>query len=516
MNTTSTPILVSHYGLEVSAKKYTDKVAIVMEGKGEIGFAELDRRANQVANALLASGLRKGDKVAIMLMNCLEYPEIIYGCSKAGIVFVPLSYLSAGPEVEFLVTHSDSRMLITSSQFFETIREVRQKMPNLELTVMMGGDQSEEIDYHQWRSRASGDKPDVPVTEWDDLYIGYTSGTTGDPKGAVVSQRARALQGFAASIEYGFGPDTIHITSGAIYHGGPMGFMLMQSYFGATTVILERFDPIKVLGAIDRYKVNHGFFAPTMLHVITSLPEDIRRKYDVSSMKAIISAGAPLPTKVKEDVINYFSRAGLHEFYGSTEAALCTSLRPNDQLRKIRSCGKPLIGWEVKLLDEHYHEITESEKIGEIFVRGEYLFNGYYKNPEATRQAHHNGWFSAGDLGKMDDEGYLYIVDRKKDMVLSGGVNIYPVEVEDCLLHHPDVADVAVIGVPHEKWGEAVKAVVVLKQGCNTSEDGIISFCEGKIARYKKPKSVSFVDSIPTSPSGKKLKRELRKMFSRQ
>ena len=505
-------ILLMHHGIEASAKKNPDKTALIENEKTRT-FTELDKRSNQVANALLSAGLRKGDKAVLDLLNCIEYPEIIYGCSKAGIVVVPVSFLLAPPEVEYIVTHSEAKILFISGVIANVAQSIRGRIPLVKQVVVVGEDKAGEKDYESWRESASIEKPDIAVDENDVFYIGYTSGTTGKPKGAVITHRSRLLVAFAGAMEYGIGQDDIQLTIAPIYHAAPIAFLLMQLYVGGTVVILSGFAPEGILTAIDKHRVTNAFLVPTMLQGIALLPEATKTGYDISSLRIIVSAGAPLPTKTKEETLRYFQDVDLHEFYGSTEAPLNINLRPRDQLRKIKCCGKPLVGWEVQLLDEDKKPITEPGTVGEIFVRGEYMFSGYLKNTKATAASFHGEWFSAGDLGKMDEEGYFYIVDRKKDMIISGGVNIYPVEIEDCLLNHPAVADAAVIGIPDEKWGEAVRAIVQLKEGQETSEAEIMDFCTNRIARYKKPKSVVFTPGIPKNASGKTLKMQLRELF---
>ena len=512
MATQQQSILLMHYGIEASAKREPDKTALI-EGNKRLTFSELDKRSNQVANTLLSSGLQKGDRAVLDMLNCLEYPEIMYGCSKAGIVVVPISFLLAPPEVQYIVTNSEAKILFVSGLIVDVVRSIRSDIPLVKQVVVVGGGAGEEEDYEAWREGASTEKPGVAVDENDVFYIGYTSGTTGKPKGAVISHRSRLLAAFAGAIEYRINQDDVQLTVAPIYHAAPIAFLLMQLYVGGTVVILSGFAPEGILAAIDAHRVTNAFLVPTMLQGIALLPETVRSKFDTSSLRVVISAGAPLPTKTKEETLRFFPDLELHEFYGSTEAPLNITLRPRDQLRKIKCCGKPLVGWEVQLLDENKNPISQPDVVGEIFVRGGYMFNGYLNNPEATAASFHDGWFSAGDLGKMDEEGYFYVVDRIKDMIISGGVNIYPVEIEDCLMNHPALADVAVIGVPDEKWGEAVRAIVQLKPGQEASEEEIIDFCNNRIARYKKPKSIVFAPGIPKNASGKTLKVTLRELF---
>lgn len=511
----SKSILLTHVGMELSACSYPDKKAVI-SGERSISFDELNRRANQVANALLGAGLKKGDKVIVYLFNCFEYPEILFGCSKAGIIVVPISFFSAPPEVEFVVNHSDAKALITSKSLSDTVQKIRHNIPNIRYVIVIDGEGPGEIDYEAWRNKASEEKPGIDIDENDIFYIGYTSGTTGNPKGYMMSHRARVLCGLAASVEFAIGPEGVNLTVAPIYHAAPIAFLLTNLYLGATVVILPTFNPVELLADIERYKITNGFFVPVMLSWITSLPDEIFNKYDLSSLKQIVSAGAALPTTTKEAVIRRFSNAELFEFYGSSEAPICTNLRHKDQMRKVNCCGKPVLGWEIKLLDKDFKEIKEPNTVGEIFAKSEYLFSGYYNNDEATKASFHDGFFSAGDMGKFDEEGYYYIVDRKKDMIVSGGINIYPAEVEVCLLKHPAVEDVAVIGIPDERWGEAVKAVVIPKEKMSVSEEDLIAFCKDKIAKYKIPKSVSFVDAMPRNPTGKILKKELRVQFAQK
>ena len=506
-------MLVMHYGIEAAARNTPDKTALIADGRS-LTFAELDARANQTAQGLLDSGLQKGDKVVVNLLNCLEYPEIIHGCSKAGVALVPISFLLAPSEVDYIVSHSEARMVFVSEKIAQAIQPAGESGGRHVKTVVVGGESQWGESYETWRNKQPTDKPEVEVEENDVFYIGYTSGTTGRPKGAVISHRSRLLACLAGALEYGLGPEDVGLTVAPIYHAAPIAFLLLQLYMGGAIVILPGFAPNEMLATIEKNRITSAFMVPAMLQAVNQLSEKEKSRYDLSSLRVIVSAGAPLPTKTKEETLAFFKGVNLNEFYGSTEAPLNTNLRPKDQLRKIKCCGKPIIGWEVKLLDDKRETVTTPNTVGEVFVRGELLFDGYLKNRKATDEAFHDGWFSAGDLGEMDEEGYLYIVDRKKDMIISGGVNIYPIEIEDCLLHHPAVADAAVIGVPDDKWGEAVMAIIQLKPGEQADEKDIIDFCNDRIAKYKKPKKVVFTPGIPKSPSGKTLKNTLRELFT--
>jgi len=499
-----------HSGLEFFSRRSPNKTAVIM-GERALTFTELNARANRVAHALAASGIAKGDRVGAWLDNCIEYPEIIFGCSKAGAVLVPINYRLTGREAHPLLRHARVKLVFVNERLRGALEPFKDDLPDLAPPglIAVGAQQ-----YEQWLDGQPEKNPEIDIDERDPFYIGFTSGTTGVPKGALVPHRARALLMLANAVEYGLTEDDINLTPGAIYHAAPIIYMLLGIWIGGTSVIMGHFDAAEMLRLIEAHGVTNAFVAPTMLHMIHHLPEDARERHRLDSVRVLISAGAPLSTADKEATRNLFGAGVLHEFYGSTEAGWNINLRPCDLMRKPRSCGKPTLGWEVKLLDDDGEEVTEPGQVGEIFVRGEYMFDGYIDNPEATAAAFRGDWFSAGDLGQFDEEGYYYIVGRKKDMIISGGANVYPEEVEECLHDFDKIADVAVIGVPDETWGERVQAVVTLKDGAESSAEEIMGFCDGRIAGFKKPRQVRFVDEIPRNPSGKILKNVLREQVT--
>jgi long-chain acyl-CoA synthetase len=498
--------------MKQNAEKFKDKPAVIFKEK-QLTYSELNKRANQIASAFLRLGYKKGDKVSVMMKNHSAYVEIITGLAKIGVIIVPINFRLVGSEIEYIVLNSESRGFITTGEYAEEIEKLLPRLPQLDTVVVVDGSPaSSMIDYESFLARGTINEPNSQIDEKDTLYLGYTSGTTGKPKGVVISHRSRVLTGMAAAYEYKIDESDVHIVAGPIYHAAPWIFLMTQLIVGGTLVIQESFNPEQFLADVEQYKATNTFMAPTMFNFLVNLNNETKAKYDISSMRVLISAGSPLPTQTKLDVLKFFKDADLHEFYGSTESAITLNIKPKDIRRKDRCVGQPFPLVECMILDENKKPVANGE-VGELYIKAPYLLDGYYNNPEANEAFFSDGYFTVGDMALQDEEGYYYIVDRKKDMLISGGVNIYPREIEEVLYTHPGILDVAVIGVPDPVWGESVKAIVVPREGAALSEEDVIDFCNGKIASYKKPKSVDFINELPRNPSGKILKVNLRSKY---
>lgn len=488
-----------------NAVKYRQKTAVIYKN-ATWTYEELNKRGNRLANAFLQKGYKKGDKVAIMMKNNSTYIEIIVGLSKIGVVIVPINFRAVGPEIAYIIEHSESRGYITTREYKEEFARVGRAAEQID-TYLVVEENYENFLHHD------ATEPVNDVVETDTLYLGYTSGTTGKPKGVVISHRARMLTALVTAAEYKIDESDIHAVVGPIYHAAPWIFLMTQLTAGGTIVVEEAYRPEQFLADVEKYGITNTFMAPTMYNFLTNLPDDIIKKYHTNSLRVFISAGSALPTQTKNAILHYFPNVDLHEFYGATESAVTLNIKPKDLTRKESCVGQPFPFVECLIVDEHMQPVKQGE-VGELYFKGPYLLDEYYRNPEATKQAFWNGYFSVGELARQDEEGYYYIIDRKKDMLISGGVNIYPREIEEVLYGHPAVLEVAVIGIPDPTWGESVQAVVALKEGQHTTAQEIIAFCEGKMASYKKPRYVSFVDELPRNPSGKILKVELRNQYT--
>lgn len=486
--------------LRLAAERNPGKVALVC-GSRRLTHGELNGLGNRIANALLAAGFAKGDRVGVMLPNCPEYVAIAYAAAKSGLVMVPLNYRSLGREIAYHLEDAGARGLIFASAFRGAVEEAKEHMNGLR-TIVVG----------DLVASGSSAEPAVAVSEHDLFYLGYTSGTTGRPKGAMITHRNRSLAYHYWALEYGIGPEDVSLHAGPFHHTAPFGFTLTQLYLGGSVAILPAFDPAEALKTVEAARVTWAFMVPYMYNALLAMSEADRSRHELASLRFFISAASPLPTATKEGLLRAFPSVGLHEFYGATEAGVVTNLRPEDQSRKVRCVGKPIFDMEVKVVTPEGVEAAPGE-VGELYIKSPTLFEGYFGAPDKTAEVFQDGWCTLGDLARRDAEGYVYIVDRTKDVIKSGGVNVFPTEIEEVLLLHPAVFEAAVIGVPDDRWGEAVHAIVVRRPGAGVSDEELLAHCRQALAGYKVPKSIEFRDELPRNPAGKVLKRLLREEF---
>ena len=489
----------------------TPRAVAVVDGDRSLTYAALDERSNRLATALLGMGLKQGDRVAIVLGNRLEYPEIAAGLAKAGLVSVPINPRLVANEISYILSHSGAQAVILDDALARAVA------PGVEAcriaTVLSLGGTSIGPGYESALERASPVDPRVTVDETEPFTICYTAGTTGKPKGVVISHRSRSLTFYCTALEWGLGPGRRTIAVAPMYHGAGFAFAYAAVHTGGSVSMLRSFDPEALLRQIVAFRPHAVFLVPTHLQILRGLGEAAIRSHDTSSLEVIYVNAAPMPQELKVWTIGTFPSAGLHELYGSTEASIVTNLRPADQLRKQRCVGPPWFLTEIRVVDASGAPVGVGQP-GELYSRSPFVFRGYLDDPEATAAATTaDGFVSAGDVAVVDDENYVYIVDRVRDMIITGGVNVYPREVEETLLGHASVADVAVLGRPDETWGERVTAVVVAR-GAAPAADDLIAFCRDRIAGFKIPKEIVFVDALPRSAAGKVLKRELRERLA--
>jgi len=477
-------------------------------------YAQLEMAANRLANALASLGVSRGEKVIWCGPNSPQVVAVINATRKLGAVAVPLNYRLTAAEARYIVAHSDACAAYVDAEYAHLIPAPQaERLGNLRHVLVHGGAAPAGMLGEEVVAQASAEPP-VMETEETSATMIYTSGTTGKPKGAyrklTDQSTAVALLGFI-----GYTPDDIYLTSGPLYHSGPLAFMSAGLLLGQTIIVQRKFEPADWLRLVDTYKVTSTFSAPPLIRLVCALPAEVKARYDRSSMRIMLANAAPWSMALKQAYLADFPADSLWEIYGSTELGVNCVLEPKDQLRKPGSCGKPAPGVEIRLLDPAGHEVTGTgpEHSGELYVRSAGVFNEYYKQPESYQAATHGDFHTVGDIAYRDDEGYYYICDRKNDMIISGGMNVYPAEIEAALEQHPGVFDVAVFGIPSEQWGEQVHATVVRTPGASLSEADVIAHAHQHLAGYKCPRSVSFTAELPRTGSGKLLKRQLRAPF---
>jgi len=491
-----------------------NEIALEFEGR-QTTFAEFDRLTNRVANGLIALGVRQHERIAYLGKNSDLYFELLLGAMKANVVMTPVNWRLAAPEIAFIVADSKAPVLFVGPECVDQVRAIRAQLPELRTVITTEGGAAEWQDYAGWRDAQSPANPNIEISRNDVAIQLYTSGTTGKPKGAMLSH-ANLLNllenGAGADADWNrWTEDDVSLVAMPIFHIGGTGWALLGLYYGAKGVIAREFDPTKVLDFIEQSKITKLFMVPAAMQFVVRQPR--ARNVDYSRLKYILYGASPIPAALLKECIEVFG-CGFVQVYGMTETTgSIVALPPEDHvegLERMRSAGKALPGIELAILDVDGNHLPPGE-VGEIATRSGSNMVGYWNLPEATAKTiGRDGWLRTGDAGYMDEDGYVYVQDRIKDMIISGGENIYPAEVESAVCDHPDVAEAAVIGVPDDTWGETVKAIVVLKPGKQATASDIIAFTRTRIAAFKLPKTIDFINALPRNASGKILRRHLR------
>ena len=488
------------------AESIPDKAAFIL-GDRVLDFATLHRRANRVANVFTGLGCREGDRVAWMSFNSLEGAEIANGLRRAGLIIVPVNYRLRDAEIAYVLNDSQARVAAAGPDHSHAMDAARPDVKGDVAFVAVGDDVPPGwLSYRDLM--ASAPEEFASVSDGIGASMIYTSGTTGHPKGAWRPNGLNIANVLQIISIFDLAQSDVHLMCGPGYHSAVGFFSVLHQTLGATVVVQPKFDAENALDLIERHRVTTTFMAPTLLHRLVDAQE--QRPRDTSSLRALILGAAPCPYALKVRAEAAFGQV-LWEFYGATETGINTVLRPEDQLRKPGSCGTAVLGHEIRLVADDGREAKVGEP-GEFMVRNNWQAE-YFNRPEATSDSLHDGFFSVGDVAYRDEEGYYFICDRRIDMIISGGVNIYPAEIEAVLHAHPAVMDAAVLGVPDGEYGESVKAVVQLRADMRVSADELIAFAGERLAGYKKPKSIDFADELPRDAAGKLLKRKLRDAY---
>ncbi|HTQ14760.1 MAG TPA: long-chain-fatty-acid--CoA ligase [Rhizomicrobium sp.] len=489
-------------------------VALDFDGRTTT-YGELDIHSSRVAQGLIAAGARPGARVGYLGKNCDRYFEVLLGAFKARAVIVGVNWRLAAPEIAYVLNDAGCETLFVGRDYYAAMEQVLPQCPGLKTVVAMDSGHRAWPDYAEWRDAQAGADPMLPIRADDDVIQLYTSGTTGHPKGVqLTNANYLAIFGCLSSMPIGnYEPDDVVLVAMPIFHVAGVNIGLLTLAQGAHAVILRDIDAGEILRLIETKKISYAFLVPAVILFLLQHPRAVAT--DFSSLKNISYGASP----ISDDVLLRAQKSFGCEFmqlYGLTETTGGgTYLAPEDHepaRGKLRSCGRPAPGHQIRVVDGEGRTLGPRE-VGEILIKAPNVMKGYWNRAEATAGSIRDNWFHTGDAGFFDEDGYLYIHDRVKDMIVSGGENIYPAEVENALFGHPGVADAAVIGVPDEKWGEAVKAIVVKKEGTSPSAAEIVAWARERIAGYKLPKSVDFVEAIPRNPSGKVLRRELRKPY---
>lgn len=513
-NARQTP-LGPHLAVMYHAAAHPDKEALVEygdRGVRRLTWGELDATINRIAQALSARGVSGGGRVALMLANGIEYLIAQQALARLGATAVQIGYRLKPAEIAYILGNAEPVCTIVHAEYLPAMREARAAAKAKGAIVVIGGNGSLSADEVDWDRAMASAEPTMPEkTKGGDGggVIVYTSGTTGKPKGAKRAWKKTGFESVADMIvQVGIHADDRHLVVCPLYHSAAPAFVAIMMSLGATIVLMNHFDPEKSLEVIEKEKITCSLMVPTMLIRTSNLPDETIKKYDTSSLRWVMSGAAPLSTEAARRWMAAFGPK-LWNFYGATETGLVTLAGPHDHVSRPGTIGKRLRGNQIKLLADDGHEVPDGQ-IGELYARNSTMISGYHNNDEATNDAQKEGFFSVGDMGRIDADGYYFLESRKHDMVISGGVNIYPREIEDHLNTHPAVLEAAVIGVPDPEWGETLRAFIVLRANGAVGEQELIDFCRTGLADYKRPRKVTFLVELPRNPTGKILKRELR------
>ncbi|WP_462413712.1 class I adenylate-forming enzyme family protein [Neobacillus sp. Marseille-QA0830] len=498
--------------LERNAKYSPDKQAIIF-GKKVYTYKQYNEQVNRIANALVSYGVKRGDKVALMMKNSDVFCFVYYAILKAGGVAVPVNFRLTAKEASYILDESDSMMVFADEDLAEVIQKAAEGNDKIGLQVIAGSSKKDhQMLLSEFQSSSVAD-PLVDVLESDDAEILYTSGTTGLPKGVVLDHH-RVLHvalGIIISFKMGTEDQLLHIAP--LFHCAQLNlFLVPGTMLGCTQIVRQEFNPLQTLQDINQYKISLFFGVPTMYNFLLQVPN--REQYDLSSVKRCGYGAAPMPTALLRQAMELFQTDQFFNMCGQTEGGPGgVYLLPEDHKTKFGASGRANYGTDARVVDDHGDDVKPGE-VGEFIIRSESVMKGYYKKPEETAKVLKNGWLYSGDLAKIDEDGFITLVDRKKDMIISGGENVYSTEVEHVLYKHPDILEAAVIGVPHEVWGETVAAVIVPKPGRQIDEEELKQYCRQELAGYKIPRIYYQIDQLPRNASGKILKYQLRENFT--
>ncbi|MFS0921416.1 acyl-CoA synthetase [Brevibacillus sp. 179-C 1.1 NHS] len=498
--------------LRRSRGRNPDKPALYFEEE-VLTYTQLDQLANKAAHTLISKGLKKGERVAVLSRNSMDFVILNFGLAKAGIIMVPINFMLNKEDVAYILGHSEVSACFAAPEFQQLAQEglelagISPKL--LSLISKPAKQEGEWVPFRALIEAADDDEPDVDIVDEDVVHILYTSGTESKPKGVMLTHKSIISEYVSTIIEGGMSSDDVAVHALPLFHSAQLHcFLGPYVYLGGSGIILELATPALMLQTVETYKATQLFCPPTVWIALLRSPDFASR--NLSSLQKCYYGAAIMPVEVLKELGQRLPNAQFYNFYGQTEVApLATVLQPKDQIRKAGSAGKPALNVETKIIDDEGNEVPRGS-VGEIVHRTSHAMLGYFRDEEKTQAAFHGGWFHSGDLGIMDDEGYITVVDRKKDMIKSGGENVASREVEELIYQHPKVSEVAVIGVPHPYWIEAVTAVIVPKAGETLTSDEVLAFCKDHLSSFKAPKYVVITDNLPRNPSGKILKRELR------